>query len=244
MQSPKQSSSNNLLVKAASDCRSLYERCLTRQQELDSQDQRIQKEAWIAMLTFGPLLQRNPELESSPSPLDPAELKTSKDQWMAEKFRQLLNHTKTASQQNLVQLYRILAMWLQDEGIVSAQEFLPHNVFSQLTETTSEVFGRYRPAMKYNADLVEAWLPYFEHLMRAYRLLNQTKEKQVEKKLKEVGYEADAVRIVVDQQHRTRTARSAAIQFVASRKALDEYTIRTAHSRIYGARRSVSVDPL
>jgi hypothetical protein len=240
VQSPKQSGPKNLPVKAASDCKSVYERCLTRQQELDSQDQRVKKEAWIAMLTFGPLLPRNPEMESSPSPLDPAELKTSKDQWMAEKFRQLLKYTKTASQQNLVQLYRILAMWLQDEGIVSAQDFLPCNVLSQLTETTSKVFGGYRPAEKYNADLAEAWLPYFEHLMKAYRLLNQKKEKQIENKLKEVGYDVDAVRIVVNQQHRTRTARSAAIQFVAYRKVLDEDTIRTAHSHIYGARRRVS----
>jgi hypothetical protein len=98
---------------------------------------------------------------------------------------------------------------------------------------------RYRPAEKYYADLVEVWLPYFEHLMKVYRLLCQTKEKQIGKKLQEKGYDSDAIRIVVHRQPRTRTAISGAIKFVAFRNnldenAIDEDTIRTAHSRIYG----------
>jgi hypothetical protein len=244
VQPPKQAGSPTPLGRGLADCRALYQWCLAQQQELDSQNQRANKDARITALGFGPLLSCNPEFESLPLASDPLDLRTRKDQWMAEKYRQLLRHTKTARQQSLEQLYQILAMWLRGEGIIGPQDFLPHKLFSELTKTTREVFGSYRPAEKYYADLVEVWLPYFEHFMKFYRLLCQTKEKQIGKKLKEKGYDSDAIRIVVHRQPRTRTAVSAAIKFVAFRNnldenaidenAIDEDTIRTAHSRIYG----------
>jgi hypothetical protein len=203
--------------------------------DLTAKNQEEQKKASTAALAFGPLLPCNHELESVPLASDSPDLRTRKDQWMAEKYRQLLMHAKTSAQRSVDQLNQVLAMWLKDEGIISPQEFLPKDMFSGLTKTISEVFGSYRPAEKHYADLVEAWLPYFEHLMDAYQLLLQRKEKQIGKKLKEAGYDTDAIRIIVHQPRRTRTALPAAIQFVAHRnERLDENTIRTAHSRIYG----------
>jgi hypothetical protein len=226
---PKQTGLQNPLVGV------LYRRCLAQQQELGRQNKKADKAARTAALAFGPLLQRKPELESSPSPSDSPELRTSKDQWMADKYRQLLRHIKSSNHKGREQLYQILAMWLQEEGILSPQEFLPPDLFSQLSKATSDVFGAYKPSEKYYADLVEAWLPYFEQLMKVSRLLRL--EKQIEKTLEQTGYDADAVQIVVHQRPRTRTAISAAIQFVALRMELDEYTFRTAHSRIYGRTR-------
>ncbi len=235
MNTPKQTGPKNPLGRALPNCRALYQQCLEQQQQLDRQERGVTKEAWTAALAFGPLLPCSPEFDSLPSASDARERRIQKDQWVAEKYRQLLMHLKTSAQRSVEQLYQVLAMWLNDEGVVSPQEFLPPDLFSRLTKTTSEVFGGYRPAEKYYADLVEAWLPYFEQVMKVYRLLTQSEEKQIGKKLKEIGYDTDAVRIVMNRQPRTRTALSAAIQFVALRNEdLDENTIRTAHSRIYG----------
>jgi hypothetical protein len=231
---PKRPGDQNRLRRVLPDCRELYRRCHAQQQEVDRQETRLNKETGIAALAFGPLLPCNPELESLPLATDPLKLRVRKNQWLAEKYRKLLGHTKTASQGSLEQLYQILAMWLKDEGIISPKDFLSRELYSRLTKTTRKLFGSYRPAEKYYADSVEVWIPYLEHLVTVYRLLHQKKEKHIGDKLKEKGFDVDAVRIVVHQQVRTRSALSAAIQFVAFRKELDENTIRTAHSRIYG----------
>jgi len=245
MSSQKQSPSTSPSFLSPDEVGAVYKRCCAREQELLRRSREAEKEVFVSGLTFGPLLLSDGQLEAPPSASDSDELRARKNQFVAEKYRQLVRHLKSASRRGLDQLYQVLAMWLNDEDIRKPQEFLPEDVMRSLTDTTQQLFVKYKTSEKYLGDSVEIWIGYCELLLRAYRAnKNAVKpgEVHIGNKLVRLGFDPAAVRLVVYEPRKTRTAHSLACRFAADRNKVDEGTVASAHSRVYGRRRQVSAN--
>jgi hypothetical protein len=202
-------------------------------QAVDSAVAQAMKRAIVSNRTFGPLVPQHQLLDAAPSFKDSAEMRNSKNAWVAEKYRAVLKHFKSASRQNFDQVCQVLGMWLKDENICNPEDLLPDDLFGRLTETTKSVFADFRPAEKIYADMGIAFLPYFTVMLGAYRKLRVDKVTSIPKALEELGFDRDAVRALLGGARNPRSAIAAACRFVADRNSLDENTIRTAFSRIY-----------
>ncbi len=237
MSSQEQSRSRSPSFLTRDQVEALYQRCCAREQELRRRSREAEKEAFVSGMTFGPLLLSDGQLEAPPCASDSDELRLGKINFVAEKYRELVRHLKRARSRGLDQLYQVLAMWLNDEGICKPQEFLREDVMRRLTDTPRHELANYKPSDKYLADSVEIWISYFELLFRAYRAfkdLVKPGEVYIGNKLVELGFDPAAVRVVVYEVHKTRTAYSAACRFVADRNNVNEDRAGQAHSRIYG----------
>jgi hypothetical protein len=248
MSSQEQSRSRSPSFLTRDQVEALYQRCCAREQELRRRSQEAEKQAFVSGLTFGPLLLSDGQLEAPLSASDSDELRAWKNQFVAEKYRELVRHLKSARSRGLDQLYQVLAMWLNDEGICKPRDFLPEDVMHLLTDTPRHELANYKPSDKYLADSVEIWISYCELLLRAYKdsaprpSRRAAPEVQIGNKLIELGFYPAAVRVVVYEVRKTRTAHSLACRFVADRNNVDEGRVGQAHSRIYGRRRQVSTD--
>jgi hypothetical protein len=166
------------------------------------------------------------------------------------KYRQVLKHFKVATQHRFEQVCQILAMWLNDEGIRKPEELLPDDILEKILGAqkwqadnnrtvvsmgSRQLFGNFRPAGLRYAEAVAAVIPYFKILLRAYHCLRTAGTKEIDKKLRDLGFEADAVRAIAGGLvRRTRSVTSAACQFVADRAGLDEDTVKSTFSTVYG----------
>jgi hypothetical protein len=211
----------------------LYQKCLEEMLRFKQADAQAQKKAHVSARSFGPLVPTNQLLDAPPSHEDSDAIQKSKNEWVAEKYRLVLKHFKAASPQNFDQVCQILAMWLKDEGICNPEDLLPEDIFKRLTALPAQLFGKYRPAEMNYAGMVMAVVPYFELAMKTYKHLHAKKEPGINEKLEELGFDPDAVRVMVGTERSPRSATRAASRFVADRTELDEDTLATAFSRIY-----------
>lgn len=111
----------------------------------------------------------------------------------------------------------ILAGWLRHENVCEPEDFLPRSVFSKATR------GRFT-VIRYG-QLVEAWLPYFEKLIKDSRELG--KRGRQNEALREAGYDPLAIDTVLGG--RKRSAVAAACAWLASRYEVDAPSFLNAY---------------
>jgi hypothetical protein len=213
----------------------LWDRCLAWEKLALDEDAHTSKERLNQNLAFGPLLLSNPDLETEIDPADPPDVKAEKNEYAAEMYRQLLKFLRTASEDN--QKWRVLAMWLKQEQIWEPDAFLPKAIFRRLMKETLSPLGRvasFRPAELLYAQVVEAWVPYFDLLVASYRIARRERLSTAIERLRTHGFDSDAVEAVKNQGRPQPSANEAAYWFVAPRLIVGVDTVRVAHSRIYG----------
>jgi hypothetical protein len=122
------------------------------------------------------------------------------------------------------QRWLLLALWLKEERICEPMEFLPAQVYGNLT-------GEKRAALRVSiTDVqhycqVEAWKPYFERLLKDRR---KKESRDPERDLKRAGYTIEAINAARNK----RLAIPAVCEWLAGILDIDTGTFRNAHSRI------------
>ena len=128
------------------------------------------------------------------------------------------------------QRWLLLSLWLKREGICDPIEFLPAQIYENLT-------AKKRAKLRISiADVqhycrVEAWKPYFERLLKD-RL--QQNGREPERGLQIAGYESSAI----EAARNKRLAIPAVCEWLANILHTDSSTIRNAHCRISRRRTS------
>ncbi len=124
----------------------------------------------------------------------------------------------------------IMAWYLRLENVCDPEEIVGAEELRRLSQ---KYFGfMSAPEFRY-AAMVFAWLPYFEKLLRDFRV------KKSMSKLIEQGYDASAVTAALDK----RTAVPAVCQWLAGRSGptANASTYANSYSRIYGKRQRRSL---
>ena len=170
---------------------------------------------------FGP----EPPLDATPSTDDSYSVKLRRIIQQASRYRDLVQWLKEYPGRQ--QRWLLLALWLKQEGICEPMEFLPAQVYENLTaEKRAELRVSITDLQHYCR--VEAWKPYFE------RLLKDRRKKRMgdpERDLELAGYIIEAI----GAARKKRLAIPAVCDWLAGPK-IDAATLRNAHSRISSQR--------
>jgi hypothetical protein len=169
---------------------------------------------------FGP----NPLPDSSPSAGDSDDVKLERIVHQAERYQELVQLLKEYPGQQ--QRWLLLAVWLKQEGICEPWEFLPAQVYDNLTnEKRAELRISVTDTQHYYR--VEAWKPYFDRLLQDRRTKSATSI-DPDRDLERLGYVAEAVAAA----RKKRTAIPAVCEWLSTRLNIDAATLRNAHSRV------------
>jgi len=122
------------------------------------------------------------------------------------------------------QRWLLLALWLKEEGICEPIEFLPKQVYENLTAEKRAELGVSITDLQHHGR-VEAWKPYFERLLKDRR---KKKSRDPERDLAQAGYRDDAIAATRNK----RLAIPAVCDWLAGTLQIDSGTLRNAHSRI------------
>jgi hypothetical protein len=204
----------------------IFKRCVAVQQRLDRLNPKELRDFFSRQLLFADRL-------FPPAPkLDRDDLLI----WKGQVYEALVEMLKTAPNDDSF-WYR-LAQWLRSEGIREPGHFVPPGILRQLTSSAPFSGADIR-----NAYAVRIWLPYTEPLVRKVKWLRQQNEKDLQKRLLELGYDSTVVDLVTQGGTRDRKSWRSAVEFTSSwvaSRSLDteaEYqreTLVNSYSRFIG----------
>jgi len=222
----------------------VFRKCVAAERQLLSEDFGQLRNQFISNLTFGPLLPSDLQLRVRPSPADPPELAAERDRRLGAEYRELLRYLKGAADKK-EERWRVLAMWLKQEGLFEPEEFLPKDVFRNLTENVlrslagdrRETYRDIKPSQMLYANLVELWLPYFQLLREAYLGLRRQRISDIPSELTNRGFNLLATQIFTNPIRPARSPVSAAVRWVADRLNVEPHAVHSAHSLLFGAPR-------
>jgi hypothetical protein len=201
----------------------LFARCEAKARVADQKIYAMALSILAGVLTFrDPLFGPEPPLDATPSTDDSYSMKLRRIIQQASRYRDLVQWMKEYPGRE--QRWLLLALWLKEERICEPVEFLPVQVYENLT-------GEKRAALRVSIKdvqhycQVEAWTPYFERLLKDRR---KTESRDPERDLERAGYTIEAISAALNK----RLAIPAVCEWLADILHKDAFTLRNAHSRI------------
>jgi hypothetical protein len=151
----------------------LFDRCVKMQVELDqASPQEIARQALFD--------ERKLPMPPKPEATEP---------WFyRERYLELVEQLRLADDD---MLWYWLGQWFKSEGIRAPEKIVPLDVAKRLLQE-----GDISGADICNARVVRIWLPYTEPLVRKTRWLRQDNAGNIKKRLKELGYDSAAIKMV------------------------------------------------
>jgi hypothetical protein len=119
----------------------------------------------------------------------------------------------------------LIARWLAEEGVCTAEDVLPKDVLHSLVERLRKA-RRISPTTVLHNALVRNWLPYFE-LLRA-DLKSKKHLRRCREEVAKLGHESSAIEWV----SRKRSTIEAIFGWLGKRKNIDPRNLRNAYSRM------------
>jgi hypothetical protein len=176
------------LAKSAETPKELYARCEANARVADRNTYERALSLLAGVLTFRDhLFAPEPPLDATPSTDDSCSVKLRRIIQQASRYRDLVQWLKEYPGRE--QRWLLLALWLKEERICEPMEFLPAQVYGNLT-------GEKRAALRVSiTDVqhycqVEAWKPYFERLLKDRR---KKESRDPERDLERAGYTIEAI---------------------------------------------------
>jgi hypothetical protein len=209
----------------------LWNRCLEEEKRIRAMDLAVLQGEFEDDLAFGPLL------------VEPRNINAGPHRVVADNYRHLLKMLREALTPE--EKWRILAMWLRQEGICQPREFLPKKVRKKLVAETRgilEAKGRklsVKPAELLYALTAGAWKPYFERMCAAYASLPKQR-RGVSEALIKLGFDQQAVDAALQATGGLTTADKAACLFAADHLKVDENSVLVAQSKLFPKKRRKS----
>jgi hypothetical protein len=207
----------------------IFKRCLSLQQRLGRLTSQELRDFFSRELLFAdPLFPPAPKL-------DRVDLLI----WEGQLYEALVKLLKTAANDD--SFWYVLAQWLRSEGIRQPGDFLPPGIFRRLASGAGFSGADIR-----NTYAVRIWLPYTEPFVRKVKWLRQQNEKDLRKRLLELGYDSTAVDLVIQGGTRDQKSWHSAVEFtcswIASRTLgteteYERETLVNSYSRFIGTRR-------
>jgi hypothetical protein len=204
----------------------LFKRCVASQEWLDRTNPKEIKHSLSLQLLFAdPLFPPAPELDRDDLLI-----------WKGQLYEALVQMLQTAP--DIDSFWYRLVQWLRSEGIREPGNFVPPKILRQLTSG-----AHFSGADIRNAYTVRIWLPYTEPLVRKTKWLRQQNDKDLRKRLLDLGYHSTMVDLAVQgdarDQKRWRSAKEFTCSWIASRTlgTETEYqreTLVNSYSRFIG----------
>ena len=192
----------------------LFKRCVAGQESLGRRNPREFRDFFSRQLLFADRL-------FPPAPkLDRDDLLI----WKGQLYEALVEMLKTAP--DVDSFWYRLAQWLRSEGIREPGDFVPPEILQKLTSGTSLSGADIR-----NTYAVRIWLPYTEPLVRKTKWLRQQNEKDLRKRLRDLGYDSTAVDLVVQGDARDQKRWRSAVEFTCSWIASRTLDTKTEYQR-------------
>jgi hypothetical protein len=211
------------LAESAETPEELFARCDAKSRVADRETYERVLSLIAGVLTFPDhLFEPEPVLDSTAGDSDDVKLQRIIRQ--AARYRDLVQLLKQYPGQK--QRWLLLALWLKQEGICGPMDFLPAQVYENLThEKRAELRISITDVQHYYR--VEAWKPYFDGLLQDRRT-KSAMSIDLDRDLERSGYVADAV----DAARKKRSSIPAVCEWLAPRLCIDATTLRNAHSRV------------
>src|ERR1019366_5690417 len=190
----------------------------------------------VQEFTFQPVFIPDARLDAPITTQDSPKLEIERLGYYGSRYRDLIQLLRNAGDSEA--RWFLLAAWLKQEKICQPKDFLPSKIYNKLTKNVRRKFkGISRRHAQYG-NVVEAWRPYFDRLIKAFHAIKEGNRKSKRagikprridpaETLRQAGYDKDAVYFVVSLRKR---AVPAAYFWLAPREHWDESTIRNAHS--------------
>lgn len=186
---------------------------------------------------FQPFFIPDARLDAPSTTQDPLKLKVERLGYYGSRYRDLVQLLRNAGDSET--RWFLLTAWLKQEKICQPKDFLPAEIYNKLSKDVRRKFKGLSPRYAHYCNLVEAWTPYFERLIKDFHAIKEENRKSRRAGIKarpidptetliQAGHDPDAVRIVVND--RRRRAVPAAYFWLAPREHCDAFTIRNAHS--------------
>ena len=161
----------------------LYQQCLAKQENAMKQDVGKLKLILAKQFLFGrPFFVSQPVVDESSAINKQIDLEIRTQLWEAGKYRGILEALRAQTKQE-DRLF-LLAWWLNQEKVCEPEEIIGSKMLQQLAKKS---FGFISAKDFHHAGAVRAWIPYFDNLIRDYRVVKDRS------KLVKQGYDESAV---------------------------------------------------
>ena len=146
-----------------------------------------------------------------------------------ERYLELVQNLRGAKD---AEFYYWIEQWCKSEGIRVPEEFVPPKAARWLIKE-AEISGT---GMR-NARVVRIWLPYTEPLVRKTKWLRQKNAGNIERALKDLGYDSAAIEMVIRPQHWVSpvdfTCEWVAWRSLDTDKEYQRETLRNSYTRFF-----------
>jgi hypothetical protein len=183
---------------------SLFDQCAQNERKTKRADYEQLRDLTVEELAFS-----NPVIPSS----------LSGERWRYEYLLTLLRRTNAPQAR-----WYVVANWLKHENVCRPRDFLPKQVFEQLTTAERKRVGRIPYNDFYYAQLINAWLPCCESVLHEIKNLKAQGCPDLVSGLRTLGYKTDLVEVALGTRLHRRPLRSPialACQWLAERQTFE-----------------------